>query len=299
MDNEINNYEIVRFVDGSFELEVNVSPSEETVWLTKNEIASLFNRDRSVISRHIQNIFNELECERKSNVRFLHIANSDKPVEFYNLDVIISVGYRVKSQRGVIFRKWANSVLKQYMLKGYAIDPTRVLVTQENYLDLVNVVNRIDCTQEQLASRVERLETKYNETGNRVFFKGQMWDATSCIEEIIRKAGKKVILIDGYVDKGTLDMLSRKREGVAAEIYTSSGNFRLTENEINAFESQYGKLKIGFTDEFHDRFLILDNELLFHIGASIKDAGKKAFGISVISDKEYLKNILARVSTPL
>jgi len=94
-------------------------------------------------------------------------------------------------------------------------------------------------------------------------------------------------------------MLSRKREGVAAEIYTSSGNFRLTEKEINAFESQYGKLKIGFTDEFHDRFLILDNELLFHIGASIKDAGKKAFGISVISDKEYLKNILARVSTPL
>ena len=304
MDNEIKKYEIVRFVDGSFELEVNVSPSEETVWLSQEKLAVLFDSTKQNISLHIANIIREDELDTRTVKEFLTVHREgnrtvNRKIRVYNLDMIISVGFRLKSRRGIVFRQWANRILRQYMLKGYAIDASRTAVTKENYLNLVNVVNRIDCTQERLVSRVERLETRYNETGNRVFFKGQMWDATSCIEEIIRKAGKKVILIDGYVDKGTLDMLSRKREGVAAEIYTSSGNFRLTEKEINAFELQYGKLKIGFTDEFHDRFLILDNELLFHIGASIKDAGKKAFGISGISDKEYLKNILARVSSPL
>ena len=304
MDNEIKKYEIVRFVDGSFELEVNVSPSEETVWLSQEKLAVLFDSTKQNISLHIANIIREDELDTRTVKEFLTVHREgnrtvNRKIRVYNLDMIISVGFRLKSRRGIVFRQWANRILRQYMLKGYSIDASRTAVTKENYLDLVNVVNRIDCTQERLVSRVERLETRYNETGNRVFFKGQMWDATSCIEEIIRKAGKKVILIDGYVDKGTLDMLSRKREGVAAEIYTSSGNFRLTEKEINAFELQYGKLRIGFTDEFHDRFLILDDELLFHIGASIKDAGKKAFGISVISDKEYLKNILARVSSPL
>ena len=117
-------YELVKFVDGSFELEVNVSPEEDTVWLTKKDLSLLFNRERTVISRHISNIFSDGECNRESNVRFMHVANSDKPVEAYNLDVVIAVGYRVKSLRGVIFRKWATSVLKQYMLKGFAVEPS-------------------------------------------------------------------------------------------------------------------------------------------------------------------------------
>ena len=151
-------YELVKFVDGSFELEVNVSPDEDTVWLTKKDLYLLFNRERTVISRHISNIFTDGECDRESNVRFMHVANSDKPVEAYNLDVVIAVGYRVKSLRGVIFRKWATSVLRQYMLRGFAVEPSRVLVSRENYLDLVNVVNRIDSTQTDLVGRVERLE---------------------------------------------------------------------------------------------------------------------------------------------
>ena len=116
----MNNLKLVKFTDNDFELEVNVSPEEETVWLSKEEMSILFDRDRSVISRHISNIFKENELDEKSNVHFLHIPLSDKPVPFYTLDVIISVGYRVKSQRGVLFRKWASKILKDYLIKGYA-----------------------------------------------------------------------------------------------------------------------------------------------------------------------------------
>lgn len=130
-----------------------------------------------------------------------------------------------------------------------------------------------------------------------IFFKGQMWDATSCIEEIIGKAEKSIILIDGYVDKGTLDMLSRKKAGVTIDVYTFKKNCKLTEKEISTFKSQYGKLEIKFTDEFHDRFLILDNKALYHIGASIKDAGKKAFEISLNEDRKLLESLLVRLET--
>ena len=128
-----------------------------------------------------------------------------------------------------------------------------------------------------------------------IFFKGEMWDATSCIEEIISKAEKSIILIDGYVDKGTLDMLVRKKAGVAASIYTFRKSCTLTQKEISAFSEQYGPLDLRYTEEFHDRFLILDRKTLYHIGASIKDAGKKAFEISENTDTKQLEQILLRL----
>ena len=160
--------------------------------------------------------------------------------------------------------------------------------------------------------RLDRIELKQLETDNRVnqlfkqleqpkpdkaviFFKGQMWDATSCIEEIIGKATESVILIDGYVDKNTLDMLTSKKPSVSVEIYTSAKNCRLTEKEIRDFKGQYGAMEITYTDEFHDRFLILDGRELYHIGASVKDAGKKAFEISLNEDEKLLKAVLKRL----
>ena len=291
-------YELVKFVDGSFELEVNVSPEEDTVWLTKKDLSLLFNRERTVISRHISNIFTDGECDRESNVRFMHVANSDKPVEAYNLDVVIAVGYRVKSLRGVIFRKWATSVLRQYMLRGFAVEPSRVLVSRENYLDLVNVVNRIDSTQTDLVGRVERLEDKYPELGMRIFFKGQLYDASSCIEGILEQAEREILLIDGYVDRRTLDMLSGKRTGVTVLLYTSSKGNSITGKEISDFNAQYPSLEVHITDEFHDRFLILDRKRMYHIGASVKDAGRRTFEISESSDGMYLEMMLGRLSLP-
>ena len=214
------NYELVKVVDGNFELEVNVSPSEDTVWLSQEQMAYLFSTTKQNISLHISNIYKEKELDNRTVKDFLTvqiegIRTIKRFVRVYNLDMIISVGFRVKSQRGIVFRKWALSILKSYMLKGFAIEPSRVLVSRENYLDLVNVVNRIESTQTDLIDRVERLEDKYPDFGQRIFFKGQMWDATSCIERILEQAYSEIILIDSYVDRRTLDMLSRKKTGVA------------------------------------------------------------------------------------
>ena len=203
---EQEKYEIVKFVDNGFELEVNVSPSEETVWLTVNQLAQLFDVQVPAIVKHVSNIISskELELSTISILEKVQIEGGrsvKRETKIYNLDMIIAVGYRVNSKRGTIFRQWANRILKQYMLKGYAIDTSRVLVTQENYLDLVNVVNRIDSTQSELVARVEKLENKYPELNEKVLWDGHMWDAVSCLEDLISKAESSIIL-RGSADLG-------------------------------------------------------------------------------------------------
>ena len=284
--------ELVKFVDENFELEVNVSPKENTVWLTQSEISQLFNRERSVITKHIRNIFSEHECEEKSNVHFLHIPGSDKPVEAYSLDVIISIGYRVKSQRGIVFRRWATDVLRQYLIQGYALNNARILVSKENYISLVNVVNDMKDSQIRLENRVEKLEAKLPELTNKLFFDGQLWDATSCIESIFTGAKNSIVLIDNYSDTQTLDMLSKKKSDVSVILVTDKRTSRLTQKEVSAFNTQYGKLSIFYSKDFHDRFIIVDNATLYHCGASIKDAGRKTFAINRIDDSDYLQALL-------
>ena len=273
---EQENYEIVKFVDNGFELEVNVSPSEDTVWLTQDQMAVLFQKTKSTINEHIKNAYAEGELCIGTMKKFGNSELSKKPTNYYNLDVIISIGYRVKSPRGVLFRKWATSVLKQYLLKGYAIDSARTLVTNENYMNLVNIVNRIDSTQSELITRIERLEAKYPELNTFVYACGQMYDATSFLGQIMEKARKEIILIDNYVDKGTLDILSHKRPETTVRIITSKDGNRITEKEEQTFNAQYRNLSIDHTDKVHDRFLLLDDKTMYHIGASLKDAGRKA-----------------------
>ena len=292
---EQEKYEIVKFVDNGFELEVNVSPAEETVWLTQAEMSLLFNRERSVITKHIKNIFTEGECEEKSNVHFLHIPFSDKPTVLYSLDVIISVGYRVKSQRGVLFRRWATSVLRQYLLKGYAVDPARTLITDENYLNLLNVVTDMKSSQLNLENRVEKLEAKYPELDEKILWDQHLWDAVVCIEKLIGKARATIILIDDYVDHQTLDMLSRKQRQTEVIIVTDKKGDNLTQKEIDSFNSQCGKLTVRYSRRFHDRFLILDNTELYNCGASLKDAGKRVFALNRMHDPQFIEGILARI----
>ncbi|MBR0521078.1 MAG: virulence RhuM family protein [Spirochaetales bacterium] len=297
-------YELVRFVDGNFELEVNVSPEEDTVWLTQEQMAELFETTKQNISIHISNIYKEGELDSRTvkdffTVRIEGIRKVKRSISIYNLDMIISVGFRVKSKRGITFRRWALGILRQYMLRGFAVEPSRVLVSRENYLDLVNVVNRIDSTQTDILSRVERLEDKYPELGMRIFFKGQLYDASSCIRGILEQAHREILLIDGYVDRRTLDMLSGKRDGVKVLLFTSSRGNRITGKEISDFNAQYPSLEVRITDEFHDRFLILDRRRMYHIGASVKDAGSRTFEISENSDRRYLDMILERLGVKL
>ena len=261
-------------------LQLKVRMEDETVWLTQAQMVELFQRDVSVISRHINNIFKEGELEKKSNLHFLQIANSDKPLTLYSLDVIISVGYRVKSQRGTQFRIWANKVLKDYMLKGYVMD------------------KRIDRIEQTLSEQVDKLIIHDNMLVDHdkkidffiktslppvegVFYDGQLFDAYKFVADLIRTATTSLILIDNYIDDTVLTLFTKRIPGVSVTIYTAQISKQLS-LDLQRHNSQYEPIDIRQFNQSHDRFLIIDEKELYHIGASLKDLGKKWFAFSKI-----------------
>ncbi|MBQ3997775.1 MAG: virulence RhuM family protein [Paludibacteraceae bacterium] len=293
MSQEIETYRqtedvvVYRSEDNAVQLDVQLS--EETVWLTASQMAMLFDKEDSNIRRHIINIFNEVELTRENNVRFLHVNGVKKPVPFYSLDVIISVGYRVHSVQGTRFRQWATGVLKDYLLKGYAVNP------HIRYME-----QRIDNKLQEHTEQIHELQNKVDffvrtslPPKEGIFVDGQIYDAFELIERLIKSAKKSVLLIDNYVDESVLTMMSEKDNGVKVDIYTKdiSKALRLAENKFNA---QYGGLTLHHTTNIHDRFLILDDQTIYLIGASLKDAGKKLFAFTEISPERIadLKRLL-------
>jgi hypothetical protein len=260
---------------------IEVRLENETVWLNQEQISHLFQRDQSVISRHISNVFREEELDEKSNMQKVHIANSDKLVAFYNLDVIISVGYRVKSKQGTQFRIWATTILREYLLKGYAINQR---------------VDRIENNLENLSKEVSKisLQLKTNELPTQgVFFDGQLFDAYELISKIIRSATKEIILIDNYIDESVLIHLSTRAANVEAILYTQKITAQL-QLDLAKHNAQYPGIQIKTLKTAHDRFLILDRKELYHIGASLKDLGRKWFGFSKLN--EFLPTILEKLN---
>ena len=251
--------------DETIRLEVRVE--DETVWLSQAQISSLFQRERSVITRHINNVFNEGELEKESNVHFLHIANSDKPVQYYSLDVIISVGYRVKSLNGTKFRKWANGVLKHYLLKGYAINQRMFDIEQkvvEQGMEIAEIKKKVDFFVRSSLPPIEG-----------IFYDGQIFDAYVQIVSLIKQAKRSIVLVDNYVNETTLTMLSKREPNVSATIYTkqTAQQFQL---DVQRHNQQYPPITIHTCQHNHDRFLIID-DVVYLFGASLKDAGKKLF----------------------
>lgn len=258
--------------DASVKLEVRLK--DETVWLTQQQMSDLFLRDRTVITRHINNIFKEKELDEESNVHFLHIANSDKPIKLYSLDVIISVGYRVKSIRGTQFRQWANKVLKEYLLRGYSVNQR--LLYMESRID--RRLSEHDNQIKDLAGKVDFVLKTSLPPREGILFDGQIFDAYVFVCDLIRRARKRIILIDNYIDETVLTLLNKRNKGVFATIYTK----RIDENlrlDIERHNDQYTPINVRTASNIHDRFLIID-DTLYHIGASIKDLGKKLFAFS-------------------
>ena len=261
------NNEIILYQSDDLPEHIEVRLDSDTVWLTQEHLVQLFQRDQSVISRHIRNIFKEGELEEKSNMQKMHIPNSDKPVAFFNLNVIISVGYRVKSKQGTQFRIWATNVLRDYLLKGYAINQ-RMDRIENNYENLSKEVNKIS------------LQLKTQEIPNQgVFFDGQIFDAYELASRIIRSAKQEIILIDNYIDESTLTHLSKKLENVKVMLLTKSIS-RTLALDIKIANEQYGHIEVKELKNSHDRFLIIDRYELYHLGASLKDLGKKWFAFS-------------------
>jgi len=254
--------EIILYRPNELAEHIEVRLDEETVWLTQEQISLLFERDRTVITKHIRNIFKEGELEEKSNVQKMHIPKSDKPTAFYSLDVIISVGYRVKSKQGTQFRIWANRVLKDYLLKGYAIN---------------NRINRLEDNLDSLSKRVNQIDLQINThliPTQGVFFDGQIFDAYELASRIIRSAKKSMVLIDNYIDESTLTHLAKKNKGVKVHLLTKQVSKQL-QLDIQKANAQYGSFEVKAFTHSHDRFLIIDGTEVYHLGASLKDLGKK------------------------
>jgi hypothetical protein len=250
----------------------------ETVWLTQSQLCELFQRDVSVISRHIKNIFSEGELDKESNLHYLQIATSDRPVALYSLDVIISVGYRVKSVIGTRFRQWANRILKEYVLRGYAVNE-RIVRLEQKVLKHEEQINLV------LQTALPPIQG--------VFYDGQLWDARALVLQLVASAKRSLILIDNWAAPETLDLLAKKGKGVKVTVFTSehydkkhAPHHKISPSDITTFNTQYPKLAVRYSEAFHDRFLIIDDKELYLIGASLKDLGRKCFAFMKLDPGE-------------
>ena len=281
--------------DETIRLEVRLE--DETVWLTQAQMAELFQKDQSVIARHIGNVFREGELNELSNMQILHNTLSKyKPTKVYNLNVIISVGYRVKSKRGTQFRIWATSILKEFLLRGYAINQQMMLMEQRMDAKLDAQQNQLQKIESTLADHQEKIDffVRTNQPPvEGVLFEGQIFDAYKLVEALIKSAKREIILIDNYVDASIFDLLEKREQGVDATIYTEHVGQSLQHlRQLN--QQQYGRrIEIKeYNSRFHDRFLILD-DALYHFGASFKDLDKRLFAFELMGiDKNIILNQL-------
>ena len=287
----MTNYDVILFKDGDFSLNVNVSPKEETVWLTKDQIALLFDRNRTVISKHINNIYKEGELIEKNscakNAR--QVGGQIHHTAYYNLDVIISVGYRVKSKRGVLFRRWANNILKQYLLKGYVVDVDRVTISKESFIQLENDVQHI---KQEIVEIKQK--TFIEPVKERLFFDGQYFDAHEFVCSLIESANISIIIIDPYFDISGLSLLSKSNINIEIIVLTSNKS-KLLNEDVEKFKQQYRPINLIRDDSIHDRFIIIDKTICYVIGTSLNHLGKRTFAVNLIENKEIINVLINNI----
>jgi len=278
MENNINKImidknSVVTYNNGEIELKVSIDNNKETIWLTQKQIVALFEKNQSVISRHINNIFKDGEVDDKSNMQKMHIANSDKPVNFYSLDIILAIGYRTNSKKAIEFRKWATKVLKEYIVNGYAINSEKITI--DRFLHLENDMNNLKQKVNNINNLIDsnKLEIKQG-----IFYNGQIYDAYAFTNDLLKSAKKDIVLVDNYIDDTVLTLFS-KYEKLHFTIVSKSIN-KQSKLDISKYNQQYNNLTIKTSNNFHDRFLLIDNKESYHLGASLKDLGKKVFGFS-------------------
>ena len=264
-------------------ISLEVRLENETVWLTQAQIVELFQSSKSNISEHISRIYADEELEKESTVRNFRIVQMEgirkvtRNVVCYNLDAIISIGFRVNSKRGIQFRQWANKVLKEYLLRGYAVNQR--IDALENRMDrkLYDHEQKI----EQLTEQVDFFVRTSLQPIEGVFYENQLFDAHILMSQLVESAQKRIVVIDNYVDASVLTLLSKREQEVSAEIYTYkiSDQFSLDLEKHNA---QYPVVEVFVSKKSHDRFLIIDDKV-YHVGASIKDLGKKLCAVTLLN----------------
>ncbi len=284
IDEKLMSNEIILYHNDDLPERIEVKIEDNTVWLSQQQMATLFQNTKQNISLHINNCFREGELNANAVVKeYLTTAKDGKKyrTKFYNLDVIISVGYRVKSKQGTQFRIWATQVLRDYLLKGYALNQR---------------INRIENNIEHLTDKVESISLQIQSTElptQGIFFEGQVFDAHQLASKIIRSAKKTIVLIDNYVNEDTLTHLSKKSDTVKVHILTPSISKSLA-LDIKKANEQYGNFESKKFTQSHDRFLIIDNKEVYHLGASLKDLGKKWFAFSKL-DRDTVESLIKKI----
>ena len=283
--------------DGTMRLDVRLE--DETVWLNRAQMSQLFGRDVKTIGKHIANALREeLACAVRNPdgcsavvAKFATTADDGKTyqVEHYSLDVILSVGYRVKSPQGILFRQWANMVLKEHLLRGYTVNAR--LNQIEDRVDRRLAEHDHDIAE--LKGKVDFFVQTQTPPLQGVFYDGQLWDARSFAVRLVESAKKSILLVDNWATVETLDILARKRKGVKATVVTSEHRDgkgaprpKISRDDVERFNAQYPPLDIRFGEKFHDRFLVLDDRELYLVGASFKDLGKKCFAFAKMDAEE-------------
>jgi prophage antirepressor-like protein len=258
--------DIVVYNDGELELKVSV---EENIWLKASDIALIFDVQRPAITKHINNIFKSKELVENSVSSILeHTASDGKryKTKFYNLDMIISIGYRVNSIKATKFRQWATTVLKSYIQNNYTINEHKI---NEQRLSLL---------ENDVASIKSHIKHNSLELRQGIFYNGEVFDAYVFISNLIKSTNKSIVIIDNYIDESILTLLS-KNPNINIIIYTQNTSKQL-KLDIEKYNKQYNNLEVKITKKFHDRFMIIDENELYHIGASLKDLGSKVFAFS-------------------
>lgn len=272
---DTNNEIILYQPDASVKLEVRLE--DDTVWLTQQQIADLFGVKQPAISKHLKNIFDSgelIEASVHSILEYTAADGKSYKTKFYNLDAILSVGYRVNSKNATLFRQWANRILKEYLLRGYSVNQR--LLYMESRID--HRLSEHDNQIKELSGKVDFFLRTSLPPKEGVLFDGQIFDAYLFVCDLIKRAKKRIVLIDNYIDETVLTLLDKRHAGVIATIYTKRINRQL-QLDMERHNDQYAPIDVRTAPNIHDRFMVID-DTLYHIGASIKDLGLKLFAFS-------------------
>ncbi|MGJ0371798.1 virulence RhuM family protein [Aliarcobacter cryaerophilus] len=271
---------LVVYNDG--ELELKVSVDSETIWLTQKQIAEVFGGTKQNISLHINNIYKEKELDKILTVKYYLTVQKEgnrevtRNIEHYNLDMILSLGYRINSIKATKFRQWATSVLKKYIQNGYVINGEKI--TNDRFVSLENDVNILKSQINKINSKIKENSLEFNQN---IFFDGQIYDSYSFVNDLLKLAKSEIILIDNYIDDTVFTLFS-KYPNINFRIYTSTISKQL-KLDFEKYSKQYKNISLKTFKSSHDRFLIIDKKEIYHLGASLKDLGKKWFAFSKMS----------------
>ena len=287
--NEVQGEVIFYQPDNTMRLEVRLE--DETVWLTQQQMVTLFQSSKANVSEHIRNIYDQGELEQEATVRNFRTVRKEgnrmvnRTLTYYNLDAIISVGFRVNTKRGIMFRQWANRTLKEYLLRGYAFHQQMIAMQRQIDVRLEEQNERLSAVENHLHEHDQKFDmiVKTPELPNEgVFFDGQIFDAFKLVMQLIKSAEHRIILIDNYINEEILTMFDQRANGVTACIYTARIDSAM-QLAIQRHDAQYDPIPINVFRMSHDRWLIIDDKV-YHFGASLKDLGKKWFGVSLYQD---------------